>query len=107
MKTALAVSLFLVLVGCQGNTVGLACSADSDCDKGQSCYTNGFPGGMCTKGCGNDIECPNGTFCAILESDISIQVCAVACTSTDETGCRGGQYTCKAVTATDKRACYP
>ena len=102
-------SFSLGLLSCQGNTVGVGCTSDSECDRGQSCFTNGFPGGYCTKGCtheGTTTECPNGTICArtsVLSS--STLFCGIWCKGDGE--CRGGQYTCAATAGSEQKACAP
>ena len=58
---------FSLSCGQAASSVGAICAADSECDKGQSCFMSSeFPGGFCTKGCtreGEIMECPLGSIC--------------------------------------------
>lgn len=108
MKNAVmfAVTAAALLFSCQGSTAGAPCTVAEDCEKGESCYLTGFPGGFCTRGCvreGSTQECPGGTICT--RSTTGVTFCSTLCT--DGSGCRGGQYACAAVNQSDKLACRP
>ncbi|MBL8954814.1 MAG: hypothetical protein JNK82_28815 [Myxococcaceae bacterium] len=116
--TSVAV-LSLTMVACQANTVGNTCAVDSDCDRGQTCFTVGFPGGYCSKGCareGSTTDCPGGYICTRSSGAVAGNVsffCSNECTV--DTDCRndttsdGGLiiYQCRAVTSSEKKACAP
>lgn len=106
--TMLALSLSTLLCGCNSSTLGLACAADADCEKGQTCYLTGFPGGMCTKGCADlstSRDCPDGTLCVAVSSNATVSVCAHECSANSD--CRGGDYQCRGTSNGQKRACAP
>ena len=107
-----AATLALGALSCQGNTIGLACTVDQDCDRGQSCFTEttpgGFPGGFCTKGCvreGVSTDCPAGSICTRTSAANPTVFCSSPCTGDSQ--CRGGQYACRAITNSTERACAP
>src|SRR6185436_5707816 len=93
MKKTLMILLtvvgFLLCCGQASTSVGALCAADSECDKGQSCFmTAEFPGGYCTKGCtreGEIMECPLGSICT--RTTKNSLFCSTECKDND--GCRG------------------
>lgn len=95
MTVGLMLLLSVGLAGCGGpdahDVVNRGCSADADCPAGR-CMED-YPGGLCTKTCGNQGECPAGTAC--VESDGSGGVCLFRCESAEQ--CRqevGDGYEC-------------
>lgn len=101
----LAVSFAL---SCQGTTLGNACTVDSECEYGQSCFLTGFPGGFCTRGCtraGGPNECPGRAVCSSTSTQNGTLFCTTACN--DDNDCRGGQYTCGQIEGTTLKACRP
>ncbi len=101
-------ALALGALSCQGNTVGNSCTVDSDCDRGQSCFLDGFPGGFCTKGCvqeGVTTDCPMGMVCTRNTAAKPTLICSTACT--DDAQCRGGAYLCREVRSSSQKACAP
>jgi hypothetical protein len=94
----------LLWSACTVNSTGWNCTVDTDCEMGQTCYTN-FPGGFCTRGCtspGEINECGGSTICT--ESADGLQIfCSVYCTSTD---CREG-YECAPIVNSTHSACRP
>jgi hypothetical protein len=104
----LAGAFSLGALSCQGNTVGLGCTVDKDCDRGQSCFLTDFPGGFCTRGCvqeGSTLECPMGTVCTRTTAASPTLFCSSTCT--DDGQCRGGQYACRSITGSMQKACAP
>lgn len=72
-------------VGNEGALVGGACENDADCHT--RCEQGGdFPGGLCTRQCSSNNDCPGGTVCA----DVQGGVCLMECMSDAE--CRGGWH---------------
>lgn len=102
-------SFSCLALSCQGTTLGNSCTTDSECEYGQTCFLTGFPGGMCTKGCtrpGAGTECPGKSICASTSTNTGTLICTNACT--DDSQCRGGQYTCGPVTpGSTEKACRP
>lgn len=100
--------LLLAVVGCQANTVGNSCTVDRDCDRGQTCMLDGFPGGFCSKGCvqeGATTDCPAGTICTRTSGPNPAIFCGNSCT--EDAQCRGGAYLCRAITNSAEKACAP
>lgn len=92
---ALAVSVFFFVgcgpsVGAHSAVVGGACTGAGDCDK--LCQqTSHFPGGMCTRACVSDADCPKGAVC--IDEDAAM-ICAVACQTAADCVDFGRGYTC-------------
>lgn len=106
MARLLAIAGVLVVVtACgSGSSAGKPCTVRTDCDPGESCFTDS-PGGFCSKGCaqeGETTDCPNGTVCTYVGgTDL---VCSPTCTTAGD--CRE-QYTCGSVINTTTKACKP
>ena len=102
-----ASSFSLAALSCGSSTLTNPCTVDRDCEPGQSCFLNGFPGGFCTRGCTQEgaiaTECPGGSTCIRL-TGTSTLFCSKGCT--DDAQCRDG-YACRAASGSDKRACAP
>ncbi len=83
-------------VGAQGQDVGAACTANSQCSS--VCLTgyDRFPGGMCSIACTSDIQCPKGSAC-IDPGKNAGGFCAVTCSSTADCNAFGRGFTCSAV----------
>lgn len=89
--------MFVAIVGCGGDGVGLdgdlvggACTGPADCE--YRCETGGdFPQGTCVKPCNVDADCPDGTYCIEKEGGICLLGCDVP------SDCRGG-YNCEGQT---------
>ena len=98
------------LSSCSGGTIGNPCTTDRDCEPGQSCFLNGFPGGYCSRGCtregGVSIgECPGSSVCSGTSiAGSSTLFCADTCT--DPSQCRES-YNCRTLPGTDLKACAP
>jgi hypothetical protein len=92
-----------ILTACGGSSVGRSCSADGDCDNGQTCFLD-MPGGYCSKGCtieGLADECPGGSICA---SSGTRLLCAAECRNQDH--CRA-DYECNGLTGSSVKVCRP
>lgn len=101
-----------LVLGC-GDDVGDAhdivqkgCSANSDCEGGRC--IEGLPGGLCTRNCTSQDECPDGTVCT--DTEATGGVCLFTCTNSDQ--CRedvGTGYVCDTesnlTTGEDVRVC--
>jgi hypothetical protein len=68
-----------------GEPVGAACERDSDCQLDCVLPGDNWPGGLCTRWCGDDWSCPSGSQCVDLAGEI---YCFAQCWSSDE--CREG-----------------
>jgi hypothetical protein len=92
------------LLACSGNTIGDACTKDSECHSGETCLTN-EPGGFCGKTCseeGSTSECPGSSICTNQSGPL---ICAPKCTS--QSDCRVG-YECVGVgNVSNTKACRP
>jgi len=77
----------VVMKGCG---IGTPCVLPSDCSPGLTCF-DAMPGGYCTKlGC-DQVGCPEGTVCHVLQNGLA--VCLLACESNAD--CRDAQgYAC-------------
>jgi hypothetical protein len=107
MKKTLLVLVLALVGGCQSSSLGLPCTVDADCEYGQSCFLDGFPGGFCTRGCtraGDTTECPSRSLCSPTSKNDGTLFCTLACNS--DSDCRGGSYACAAV-GTSLKACRP
>jgi len=104
MKRALLLALAassLAFSACGSNTVGRSCTKTSECDPGQTCYTDA-PGGTCTKGCsaeGTAKDCPGDSLCA---ESLGLLLCASVCQ--DDGQCRA-DYKCTPVAGSTRSAC--
>lgn len=77
-------------VGAKGKDVGLACKADSDCTS-KCTHDADFGGGMCTKVCARDSECPSGALCVNKDGGI----CAVSCQLDSDCSGFGAAWNCR------------
>jgi len=86
----LLTALLLALAGCTP-LVHADCSDDGDCP--ESCFSENreLPGGLCSKSCDHNDECPSGTFCI----DKLGGICLVACSSMQECDDFHHGYICK------------
>jgi hypothetical protein len=101
MTRLLLAAFALCLIACGQTSVGDTCTQDSDCDRGQTCYTTA-PGGYCSKGCnvsGATTECPANTVCAQHNTQL---LCSRTCQVQGD--CREG-YECNGVTNSSLKAC--
>ena len=101
--TMLAVALLLASCGQADESaqpIGGPCQQDRDCGVGRSCWlaSSGFPDGYCVVTPCEEIQCPDGSTCALLDPNTSETVCLARCTDTQ--GCRAG-YGCRVAT------CWP
>jgi hypothetical protein len=105
-KALLLVLPLLLSAACSTDTVGAPCTGDGDCQAGQTCLTNGFVGGFCTRGCtipGQFNECPGTSICTETSDGITT-FCSPTCGSSS---CRES-YTCAAVPGdANDTACRP
>lgn len=102
-RLAFALCAALVAAACSGDTTGDACTETTDCQTGQTCYTD-LPQGYCSKGCtdeGTDRACGSGTVCS---QTATRMLCAVTCEGNDD--CRTG-YACLAVAGSSLKSCQP
>lgn len=93
----------LFAAGCGGSSVGRPCTTDSDCDTGQTCYTD-VPGGYCSRGCsaeGSTTDCPGGTVCALHSTRL---LCSAVCQQ--QSDCRT-EYECNGLSGAEVKACRP
>jgi hypothetical protein len=70
--------------------LGARCDSLDDCD--DRCLSGfGFPGGLCSKSCDRDADCPTGASCVELQGG----VCLFACR--DDLGCEflGAGWSCQ------------
>jgi len=93
-KARLAALALVGLAACQNLDVsrdlGARCTQNADCT--QKCLTDdeGWPGGMCTKLCDSDADCPSDAACIVDEGG----VCAFACSQDSDCAFLMGGYTC-------------
>ena len=85
----LTVTLFCT--GCGAGDVEAGCSVDADCAVRCERDHKEFPGGLCTRSCANNDDCPGGTFCI----DKREGLCVTECSSHDECADFGAGYICK------------
>lgn len=86
----------LALAGCGGASanahskdVGGECKTDQDCS--HRCTTEDvFGGGMCTRTCASDQDCPGGAVCVTKDGGI----CAVSCSGPNDCSDFGRGWTC-------------
>ncbi len=104
-----ASSFSIAALSCGSTTLGNPCEVDRDCEGGQTCFLNGFPGGVCTRGCSREgelgRECPGNSVCVRATTTSSTLFCSNACT--DDSQCRGGAYLCRATAGGTVKACAP
>ncbi len=75
--------VFVLVVGACGghglgdvdDTVGNACTRDSDCDDRCLPPSGDFPGGFCTLTCRDDRDCPGDTFCIDRDGGVCLFIC--------------------------------
>lgn len=111
-KAILAFSA-LVVIGCEPDSLcypsgqlGSCCNKNSDC--GYLVCLQSFPGGYCSRDCGEDHKCPEGGFCLVFESANNQQpntICLMGCAS-GQPPCRNG-YTCRLVDEIKSPVCVP
>lgn len=71
--------------------LGARCSAASQCGSG-TCITSGdFPGGLCTKRCSAQADCPDGWACATDSSGICLQKCSAP----SDCASYGAEWSCR------------
>lgn len=76
--------------GAGSHDVGGQCQTDRDCNS--RCVTDqDFGGGMCTRSCRSDNDCPSGAGC-ILKAGI---ICAVTCKTDQDCNSFGRGWVCK------------
>lgn len=104
MRILFVIAAF-VLSACGGlNTLGAACTTDTECTKGQTCQTD-LPQGFCGAGCstqGSAVGCPAGSVCAYQGG--TRLLCSPICTQDSE--CREN-YRCAGVIGGTLAACTP
>ena len=66
--------------------VGDHCQQTSECADGKCQTGGGFPGGICTRQCESNAECPSGWSCISKSSGI----CVMNCSKSDECASRFG-----------------
>jgi len=78
----LLVLMLVVLGGCGGHglgdtddTVGNACTRDSDCDERCLPPSGDYPAGFCTLNCIDDRDCPGDTFCVASDGGVCLFIC--------------------------------
>lgn len=102
MTLRLAVCLLgsLLVAGCDdgvgkdGKVVGGPCVLSDDCERGSKCLGGDdlrFPGGTCSKACGEEEPCPGESACVRLDPELPAGVCLLPCN--DVASCREG-YEC-------------
>jgi hypothetical protein len=80
--------------------VGGACYTAEGCSFSSAvCARGGYPGGMCTRECATDSDCPvdptqGANFCATFAQQTGY--CVLSCQTSDATACRDG-YACRGV----------
>ena len=102
-NTLLALGFAVLFSACGTTSVGAACTADENCDRGQLCFT-ALPGGFCSKTCstlGSTAECPADTVCTQHSAGI---LCAPICQNQDD--CRA-EYECNGLTGAAVKSCRP
>ena len=77
--------------------IGTACNAATDCGAGLICQTD-FDGGLCTRPCATDAECPSNAVCgAMVGMPVCLRTCETSCASIRPWECvawRGGPRVC-------------
>ncbi len=95
--------MLLALAACSSDKVdanlGARCTVASDCT--DRCLTPGaqFPGGMCSRDCLEDAECPSDALCANVASGVCLYGCRDDgdCTFLGSVG--GVKWTCRVVSS--------
>lgn len=73
------VAILAVLAACSVSSdvsreIGARCDDQDECD--DRCLTGGrFPGGMCSRGCDDDADCPDGTACVVAAGGSCLYAC--------------------------------
>jgi hypothetical protein len=81
-------------VGPLGTAVGDACTTGNQCQT--LCYLGShFPGGLCSRRCNADSDCPAGTTCI---SDDNSAICAIKCSLDADCYGYGRGYACVSTT---------